>query len=368
MTTSLAVRRVASRVHPAIIALLAFGLLLSGCDQDATSPDGSLGSHLPFDPAAAVGSAALNSPSNASAVASSETQIDLSWQDNSSNESKFEIHRSTTETGTFTLQATTSAQVTAYSNSAIDPGTQYCYRVRAARAKANTVIYSGFSNTACATTPLPPAPPPQSPTSPLVGINAKPVSSSIVTVSWTDTSTSGHAFRVERSTDGGALWTQAGTAWAGEVLFYDFDRVSEQQVCYRVIAFNAGGDAPASDVDCTSPPAGPTSLSVAAVDTQTIALSWSDNSAIEDTYQVWLRWYRGTYYCYPPGYEGAVDAGTYEGEGLVAELPANSMTYNATPVNDDSCGTTYSFYVVATRDGGNSDASNDVSAASILAP
>jgi|SRR5829696_7572654 len=48
----------------------------------------------------------ITGPSSLAAVAASETRIDLTWVDNSSNESGFELDRSTTgETGTFEVRS-----------------------------------------------------------------------------------------------------------------------------------------------------------------------------------------------------------------------------------------------------------------------
>ena len=111
-------------------------------------------------------------------------------------------------------------------------------------------------------------------------------------------------------------------------------------------------------------PAGPTNLVANIVDAQTLELTWTDNSNVEGGYQLWVRWYRPTMGCYADG-EGAHDTGTYEGEALVADLPANSTTYLATQLSDGSgCfpRTFYWFYIVATKDGGRSDFSNEVDA------
>ncbi|MGH7553583.1 MAG: hypothetical protein ACREMQ_11220 [Longimicrobiales bacterium] len=51
---------------------------------------------FPMEPAAAVGGPTLAAPSNATAVALSETQIGVSWQDNTGRETGFEVHRSLT--------------------------------------------------------------------------------------------------------------------------------------------------------------------------------------------------------------------------------------------------------------------------------
>ncbi len=100
---------------------------------------------------------APNAPSNTNAVAASDSRIDVSWQDNSTNETGFEVHRSTNgPNGAFTLIATTTAGVTSRADAGLNPSTQYCYQVRAFITVNGSTSYSGFSNTACATTLPPP--------------------------------------------------------------------------------------------------------------------------------------------------------------------------------------------------------------------
>ena len=63
---------------------------------------------LSFSPA--IAQAAPTAPSNSSASAISENRIDLSWQDQSANETGFEVRRSTTgPNGTFVLLTQTGA-------------------------------------------------------------------------------------------------------------------------------------------------------------------------------------------------------------------------------------------------------------------
>src|SRR5207247_2530121 len=66
----------------------------------------------------------LNTPSSLNAVAVSDSQVNVSWQDNSPNETGFEIHRSTNgPSGTFTLMATTAAGVTSRADAGLNPST-----------------------------------------------------------------------------------------------------------------------------------------------------------------------------------------------------------------------------------------------------
>jgi hypothetical protein len=88
-------------------------------------------------------------PSGLTATAVSRARIDLAWQDNSANETGFQVERSR-EGGAFSLIATTSPGATSYSNtSGLTPNKTYSYRVRA----VNTAGASAYSNTASATTP-----------------------------------------------------------------------------------------------------------------------------------------------------------------------------------------------------------------------
>jgi hypothetical protein len=149
--------------------------------------------------------------------------------------------------------------------------------------------------------------------------------------------------------------------------YTDGPLVTEQPVCHRVIAYNVAGDATPSSQACTTPPAGPTNLTMALVDESTVELSWADNSAIEDGYEVLVSWYRGTFYCYPPG-TTIYDTGTYEGEGVLVELGPNVTTYRASVIDHCDPPTIYWFSVVARKDGGSSTSSNQVSTQDLPLP
>ncbi|MCI0590483.1 MAG: fibronectin type III domain-containing protein [Gammaproteobacteria bacterium] len=75
--------------------------------------------------------------------------MNLSWTDNSSNETRFKIERKTGPRGKFVQIATVGANVTTYQNTGLTAGTSYFYRVRANNASGD----STYSNTATVTTP-----------------------------------------------------------------------------------------------------------------------------------------------------------------------------------------------------------------------
>jgi hypothetical protein len=73
----------------------------------------------------------LNSPSNLSAVAVSDRQIDLTWEDNSDNEEGFKIERKSGESSYWSV-GKVAANIISYSDQFImNPLTEYTYRVRA---------------------------------------------------------------------------------------------------------------------------------------------------------------------------------------------------------------------------------------------
>jgi len=99
-----------------------------------------------------VGSPAA--PTNLAATATSVSQVALTWNDNSNNESGFIVQRSTSAAGTYTTVGTTAANVTSYTDSNLPSGTTYFYQVLATNANGNSFA----TNKASATTFPPYAP------------------------------------------------------------------------------------------------------------------------------------------------------------------------------------------------------------------
>ena len=301
-------------------------LFLLGCDRsEPLAPE--------IQAAATAGSGStLNAPSGTNAVGVSHNRIDIGWQDNSSNETGFEVHRSTSgASGEFTLLSTTGAGVTSYSDGGLTPLTAYCYKVRAFRTTGSKKSYSAFSSAACATTPASPVPAAPS------GVDAAARLGYAFDVSWSDNSTNETEFRVERSATAAAPWTAVGPASANVTSLADYQYPGDEQpVCYRVFAVNSFGDSGPSNVDCTASPAAPTNLAGTPAGSSAADLAWTDNSAVEDGFEVRRA-------------GGGADWST------VATLPANATGYRDTGLTPDN---TYWYLVRATKDGGSSSNSN----------
>ncbi|MFO0891501.1 MAG: fibronectin type III domain-containing protein [Isosphaeraceae bacterium] len=94
-------------------------------------------------------SQALAAPSNLQATAVTRSRVDLTWTDNSSDETGFRIERSTTNGRSWSLIATVGRDVTSYSNTTVSRNRTYSYRVRAYKG----TTYSAYSNVVVVTTP-----------------------------------------------------------------------------------------------------------------------------------------------------------------------------------------------------------------------
>ena len=224
------------------------------------------------------------------AVTTTSTTIDLAWTDVSSLEDAWRVERDDGAYG-FVVIATLPANARSFSDASTQLDTRYTYRVSAMR----DGLAWGTSNPADGIRyGAPPAAP--------ANVRAYPYGSTGAIVYWEDGSVNELGFRVERSTDGGATWTEAGHVSWDVTNFYDGGRVPEQRVCYRVAAFNPGGESMSASVGCTTPVAAPMSLVATALPGAKVELTWTDASAAEDGYLVMREFcYTGYYYynyCY----------------------------------------------------------------------
>ncbi len=92
----------------------------------------------------------LAAPSDLIATAVSQTQIDLTWSDNSGDETTFHVEHSLNGGADWEELAIVGPGETAYSDDTLTCGTESPYRVRAYRSNDNT--FSDYSNVASATT------------------------------------------------------------------------------------------------------------------------------------------------------------------------------------------------------------------------
>lgn len=146
--------------------------------------------------------------------------------------------------------------------------------------------------------------------------------------------------RVERAADPSGPWEVAATLSYNTTSYVDNYRPIEQLVCYRVIATNAYGESGPSNADCTAPPQTP-SNSAASANGQSIDVTWTDASTVEDGYEI----------------QHALDDFVWS---VIADLPAGASSYQHAAVTPD---VRHWYRVRAKKDGGFSDFSSPVWAA-----
>ena len=126
------------------------GITVTNQNYLVTSSDQGIGSPVGAPISFVVLAPQLAAPSDLGATATVCNQIDLSWTDNSTDETKFRLERSPDGSTDWIEIATVNANVEAYSNTGLSSATPYYYRVRAYR--DSDLTFSDYSNIANATT------------------------------------------------------------------------------------------------------------------------------------------------------------------------------------------------------------------------
>jgi streptogramin lyase len=170
----------------------------------------------------------LEPPTDLTSSVVSRSQMDLSWTDNSEDETAFAIWRKT-GSGEYTRIAVLAPNVTRYRDSGLTADTTYTYRVRA----TSRLDGSAWSNEASGTTfPVPPSAP--------SGLKVTGVASTAVSLAWTDGSRNETGFGIWRR-DGNGVWARVGVSAANDPTFTDRSVSPRTRVTYRVRAHNGGG-------------------------------------------------------------------------------------------------------------------------------
>jgi fibronectin type 3 domain-containing protein len=227
-----------------------------------------------------------NSPANLNASAISYDQINLSWNDTSSDESDFHIERSLNGNSDWILIGTIGVNNNTYNDIGLFCNTVYYYRVRAHRHSDN--IYSNYSNVSSSTTLSCPAP--NSPTN----LIASALSYDQINLSWNDTSSDESDFHIERSPNGISGWAFIDTIAANNTTYNDLDLSCNTVYYYRVRAHrhsdniysNYSNVSNSTTMDCNSPNP-PDGISASkGTYTNKVQIIWN-NSSGAIYYEVW---------------------------------------------------------------------------------
>ncbi|WP_051068827.1 PKD domain-containing protein [Cesiribacter andamanensis] len=275
-------------------------------------------------------------PSSLSATVSSSSSVKLTWKDNSSNESEFEIYMSTGNNSSYSLRAKAGSNSTSYTVGSLSSGQTYYFKIRA----KNSSGTSSYSNEVSAK--------PGSSTSnkaPVVSAGSDKsitLPSSSLTLSGSASDSDGSIASVSWSKISGPSASLSNTS----SLSLGLSNLLEGTYTFRLTAKDNAGATASDDVTVvvkgattsTSTLAAPSNL-YATADKSTVAkLSWKDNSSDESEFEIYM------------------SAGNNSSWSLRAKSGANSTGYTVTNL---VAGQTYYFRIrIKNSSGKYSDYSN----------
>ncbi len=286
-------------------------------------------------------------PSGVTGIAVATNQINLSWADNSNNETGFKIERAPDvggNPGTWTQIDAVGINVTGYSDTNVPPYTAYWYRVRA----YDGVGDSPYSDPSYVSI-VPAAP---------SNLTASPYLTWEITITWATNSADQDGFAIERAPDAGGApgtWVQIATQGRDFVAYSDVGLTAGTTYWYRIRAFNSVGYSPYSNVASAttlSIPTAPSNLIATSVSgSPQISLGWVLNSTNASGFEI----------------ERALDNSGAPGTWGQIAIAFGSHTTN---YNDSSAasGTIYWYRVRAYNIIGNSPYSNFASAGTTGTP
>jgi len=214
----------------------------------------------------------LDTPTGVTAIAVSESSINVSWNDIAQDVEGFIVERAATGgTAAADWTAVNDADTNTYNDTNLSPQTNYFYRVMAysGNIKSN---YSAVVNATTQAIGTPAAP---------SGFTAAVLSSSSIRLTWTDNSNNETGFILEYST-GNSNWTQLTSS---NVTTYDHTGCTAGTLySYRVRAYNGAGQSTDVTVSATTQqviPVAPSNLSASVQSSSRIILTWADNSSNE---------------------------------------------------------------------------------------
>jgi len=258
-------------------------------------------------------------PKNLVATAVSNSEIDLTWTENATNQTGFKIERSTD--GVTFAPLVTIGNVTSYADTSFTVGQLYYYRVRATIAVGDSI----YSNTSTAIAPTPPATP--------TNVHATLITANELDLAWNDNANNEDNYVIYRKTGSAGTFSLIATLPANTTSYNDTDGgaglAAGTQYVYHIQAVNISGFNDFAGVTLSTLPAAPTQFTAVAGDGN-VDLNW--NASVGATsYSV----YRGL----TPGGEAAVP--------VITGLTTTSFT-------DPSLtgGTTYYYQVTAVNSSG----------------
>lgn len=173
-------------------------------------------------------------PGSLAAVAYSDSQINLSWVDTSTNADEFQIERSVGGAATWVLIDTVPSAQTSYSDTGLSADSTYDYRVMA----SNVHGLSGPSDTASATTLITAVAAPSAPGN----FMADALNADRILLQWAESAGDPFGYRIESRADTSEAWSPLAEVVAGMGLYKDTGLSPDTRRLYRIQAWNNAGE------------------------------------------------------------------------------------------------------------------------------
>ncbi len=178
----------------------------------------------------------VSNPSNFRTTSVAYNQVALAWNDNSNNETGFEIYRlkSTDGTGTYQVINVTAANATTWTDINVEPNTRYYYRIRAINA-TNISSLINLNSPTYVVTPVAPAPP-AIPSS----FTANAITATQINLAWGNV-TGESGFELQKSSNNTTGFVSIATLATDITGFSDNNASGHSTFYYRVRSLGVGG-------------------------------------------------------------------------------------------------------------------------------
>lgn len=261
-------------------------------------------------------------PSGCSATWATNTQINISWADNSSNETGFKVYRSV-DGAAYALLDTVGANTTSTSDTSVSRDHYYNYKVLAYNGDGN----SSYSNVSTTIPTIPAAP---------TSFEGEAISSTRIDLTWVDPNyddSQEHEYSLERSDDSGA-YAEIDTPAQDAVSYSDTSVVSGHEYAYKLRAWNGSGYSSYTDaVTISTAITAPSDCTATPKPGGSQIITWGDESDNEDGFKV----ERGTKGVYSQINAPGAGVETYTDDPVPGYHTYRVKAYNAT--NDSSYST-----------------------------
>ncbi len=213
---------------------------------------------------------ALEAPSDLILANPTADVVDLSWTDNSTDETGFEVFRRIGNSGSYKLINSVASNVTSFVDSGVKANTQYGYEIVAVNGGG---VSSPSGQASVKTIPLPKAP---------TKITATPVSLTSIQLAWTNGAISQTGLEIMERIGSSKVWTLVSTLASDATSFLSDELTPNTQYAYEILAMSGNAASKASAAVTVK-----TGLLAVTAETPTsVELNWTSSTAAATAFKI----------------------------------------------------------------------------------